>query len=305
MSKVQSGKIPRPVNLAEAGIASKFERKRELNLYFSLDTILKKYLNGAYRSIREYRHINAVENYEFRVLSFNKGTQTYKHYFQPSHAMVQTDSTEVFDSTSVKLNNLGTLIENKLTLSLKSVLLAIYIESQNNDIQKIECEINEKQRKINRKLEWANINERKKLDAQTKFFLTFMGGFFSRKKEESVFEAFDCIEKANFDSKLKRIALNNVVTLALRVVRVEFDRFRKYAMEEKEQLKYDHATILKGLLFLKISVQGMVEKSLKTTFCKIRLECRPRSRRSIINMSRPSATTERDDRSKINKRSLT
>lgn len=261
-------------------------------------------MSVAFSTIQDFRHKHAVENFEFKILSFNKGTQTYKHYFQPSHANVQTDFTEIFDSKNVKLANLSSFIENKMILTLKTTLLAIYIQSQNNDIQKIEDEINERQRRINRKLEWANINERKKKDAQTKFFLTFLGGFFSRKKEESIFEAFDSIEKENFEVKLKRIAIKNIVTLTLRVVRAEFDRFRLKSMEEKEQLKYDQVALVKGLLVLKVSTRALLEKVLKATLSKIRLECRPRSRRSIINMSRPSATAERDDRSKINKRRL-
>lgn len=274
-------------------------------MYFSLDTILKKYLKKTFTNIQEYRHMNAVENFEFQIMYFNKYTQTYAHYFHPECVGTQTDEIPVFDPTDLRLKNLLDRIETKLQLAVKSGFLAILIEAQNKDIHSIENEINERQRIINRKEEWANINERKKVDAQTKFFLTFLGGFFSRKREESMLQTFTVLEQENFREKLKRIAVKNIVALSLRRLGVEFDRFRKYACEEPEKLKYDHASLMKGLFLLKASMRGIIEKIHKSTLSEIRLEGRPRSRRSIINMTRPSNMGGREDvRPNMSKSSL-
>ena len=263
-------------------------------MYFSLDIILKKYLSKAFQNIQEYRHTNAVEKFEFQMLYFTKFTQTYAHYFDPHCVGTQTDDLTVFDPTQLKTKNLANMVETKLILAVKSGFLAIIMEAQNKDIQVIEKSINEKQRVINRQEEWANINERKKVDAQTKFFLTFMGGFFARKSEESILETFDLIEKENFTVKLKKIAIKNMVALSLRVLRVEFDRLREKCYEEPEQLKYDQASLMKGLFLLKACMRTIVERVCNSTFSKVRLESRPRSRRSIMGMSRPSNMGGRD-----------
>jgi hypothetical protein len=284
------------------GQVSRFDRKKELYLYFSLDTILKKHIKQRFLEIKEYRHRNAVENFEFQIMYFNKYTQTYRHYFHPSHVSVQTDAIEVFDATNTRLTTFVNLIETKLELNTKSAFMAVVIQSQNNIATAIDDEVKEKQRKINRKLEWATINEGKKADAQTKFFLVFLMSFHERKQQQMRISTFDLIEKENYNFKLRKIALRNIIALGHRVVAIEFDRFKRGCLAEQEPLRYDHAAFMKGLYLLKCTMRTLTERVVKSTISKIRLETRPRSRRSIIGMTRPSLTSTSMEKMVMDKR---
>jgi hypothetical protein len=296
--------ISTEVFLSHPGPCSKFESKKELYLYFSLDTILKKHLKQKFLQIKEYRHQHAVENFEFQILYFNKYTQTYRHYFQPSHVATQTEDIEVFEAQSTRLANLASLLTTKRQLFLKSAFMTVVIQAKNNHFACIDKEVNEKQRMINRKLEWATINEKKKVDAQAKFFLIFLLSFYDRKVQQDKLETFDKIEHCNYKMKLRAIAMRNMVAMGTKAVATEFERFRKCCHTEREALRYEHADFMKGLFLLKCSMKGLAEQIVKTSFNKVRLETRPRSRRSIIGMTRPSLNPSKEERNNTDKRRL-
>jgi len=268
------------------------DSKRSMKLHFCLDLVFKRFLKNVFLEIQDYRHQNAMENFEFQIMYFNKFTQTYQYNFKPIHASEQTEEELGDNQKEYKLHWLCHFVELKRELAKKSSFMAIRTFNHNKDLDELNEQIDEKQRKIHRKKEWESITDLKKADAKTKFFLTCILNLFERSTIARKMEAFDKIEHQKFNFKLRKIAINNMITFALHSVSIEFQRFRVNCFKEKQKLHFDHSSVVKGLFVLKTKMEQLINTVWKKSLNKIRLETRQRSRRSLIGVSRPSVNTK-------------
>lgn len=145
------------------------------------------------------------------------------------------------------------------------------------------------QRKINRKFEWSTINAGKKDDAQKKIFLIILMNIFSRNHDICLIESLDCIEARTANQKLKAVACKNIVQFSLRMLSIEFNRLRRACQPKVDQeLHFDHASMVKGMYYLKTAITNLCRLDVKMAFVTVKFESRVRSRRSIVGMTRAS-----------------
>ena len=266
----------------------KFEKKAVMGLYFSLDLVTKRWIRYLFEVIKEYRHQKALDTFEFQISYFNKFTQTYIHHFNPDSVCIQKDDPGREELRGPKLQNMLDWFEHKTYLYTKGSFISIIRSSENSQIDEVHQKVQEIQRKINRKLEWRSINERNKIDAEKKFFLSFLVNIFERKSQEHTDISFQLIEKHTYIPHIKQIALKNIVNLTLRVVSKEFHRYRIGCYIKKQELTYDQIDQLKALSILNRVLHQPIKRMMTQTVAKIRLEFKLRSRRSIIGITRQS-----------------
>ena len=276
------------VSLKTKPLAPRVDQKRALKLYFCLDLVLKRFVKKVFLCIQEYRHQNAVENFEFQIMYFNKFTQTYQYYFRPLHVAVQVEEELDDNQPEYRLRWLCRFVETKKELNAKGSYMAVRSFAHNRDLTALEVQIDQKQRKLHRIQEWAKITELKKVDAETKLFLSFVINFFERTTIKSLMGSFSSLENSHFDRKLKKIAMNNVISLSLRIVGKEFNRFKKACLHQKEKLHFDHASVVNGLYLLREIVKDHVMIDQQYSTSRIKMEGKQNGRMSVINWGRSS-----------------
>lgn len=263
-------------------VSRRYEKKSVMSMYFCLDLVAKRWIKDVFFLVKDYRDQKALQTFEFQVTCFNKFSQTYRHHFNPSCMNLQKDDPGREELRVHRLSVLLERIEHRKNLYLKGGFLAIIIASENNQITTVHQQLQEIQRKINRKLEWRSINERNKRDAEKKFCLSFLVNLIERKTLELVEQSFSVIDQSGHLTKLKMIAFANLSSLRLRVVSKEFHRFRLGCFAKKPELRYEQIDQLKGLVTLNKALYLPIARVLKQTMAKIRLELRFKSRRSVV-----------------------